>query len=446
MTDKQGVGTFVNEAHELATDSLDLFSMPPYESALINGKTLTLYPTSVLLSEGPIEFLIPSDSTDFTQLNLTRLEGEIDLTRADGTTQIAAADKISIVNLFPHSLFKQIECSINGTQINDLSTPTYHYKSFIETHLSFGKNVKETTLKDLSFYIKDDVGAEESKLITDVEGGAKANKGFLARKVYIQGQTLYFSVILHIDFFKCHKMLLPGCDIKLKFIRADDNFSIISENIDAKIKIKKLTMKVRRVTADPRVVSSMESTLNSTPVVYPIVKSVIKYHLLNNGTTNHHIGQFVRGKLPRSFILGFVTAKAFDSNKANNPFVFSNHTLNHLNIFVNGEPLVSHPFQPDFSTENYAREYRWFLDNIGLQHTGSVDISKAEFKANSCFFPFDLSPDLCNSVYLHGTENGTIDLDIGFKTAPTENIYCLMFASYDEIISIDKNRNVITTA
>jgi hypothetical protein len=48
-------------------------------------------------------------------------------------------------------------------------------------------------------------------------------------------------------------------------------------------------------------------------------------------------------------------------------------------------------------------------------------------------------------VYLHGTENGTIDLDIGFQQAPTENIYCLMYASYDELITIDKNRNVQMT-
>jgi hypothetical protein len=41
MADKHGVGTFVNEAHELATDALDLFSVPQYEEALVHGKELT---------------------------------------------------------------------------------------------------------------------------------------------------------------------------------------------------------------------------------------------------------------------------------------------------------------------------------------------------------------------------------------------------------------------
>lgn len=138
---KQGIGTFVNEAHELGTSSLDIFNEPEQEKALIHGKTVDIYPTSLLNNEGPIEFVIPSDSTDFTQLNLTRLSGTVEITKADGSA-LADADKVSIVNLFPQSLWKQIECSIKDTQIVDLSTPTYHYKSFIETHLTYPDDIK----------------------------------------------------------------------------------------------------------------------------------------------------------------------------------------------------------------------------------------------------------------------------------------------------------------
>jgi hypothetical protein len=85
MSENQGIGTFVHEAHEMGTSALDLFSSPEQETALIYGKQLTLYPTSVLTSDGPVEFLIPSDSTDFTALNKTRLEGEIEVTKLDGS-------------------------------------------------------------------------------------------------------------------------------------------------------------------------------------------------------------------------------------------------------------------------------------------------------------------------------------------------------------------------
>jgi hypothetical protein len=437
---KQGIGTFVNEAHELGTSSLDIFNEPEQEKALIHGKTVDIYPTSLLNNEGPIEFVIPSDSTDFTQLNLTRLSGVVEITKADGSA-LVDADKVSIVNLFPQSLWKQIECSIKDTQIVDLSTPTYHYKSFIETHLTYPDDIKNFTLRDLGFYYKDDVGREESKLLVDA-GGDKANQGFVKRRAFIIGKKLYFSTILHIDFFQSNRLLIPGCDVKLKFIRADDNFSIISDGVDCKIKISSLVLKVRRLTVRPDFFNALESMLSSTPAKYITVKSVIKTHLLQKDTQNHRISQFIRGKLPRSFILCFVKDKCFDGNKANNPFLFANNTLNYLNVYINGEPIVNKPLTPDFSTENYANEYAWFLDNIGIGTTGANGITKEEFKSNSCFFPFDLSPDLCNSLYLHGWEEGSVDIDIGFKTPCTENLYCLMYASYDEVIEIDKNRSV----
>lgn len=441
MSDKHGIGTFVNEAHELASDGLDVFSIPPTEAGLLHGKQLTIYPTTVLTSDGPVEFVINGDSTDMTILPLTRLEGEIEVTKADGTA-LTDNDKISIVNLFPQSIWKQIECSIKDVQINDLSTPTYHYKSFIETHLTYPEDMKKTTLKECEHYLKDDVGREHVTLV----GAADAkNDGFMKRKAFFQGQKLYFSMILHIDFFQSPKYLIPGVEIKLKFIRADDNFSIISDGVDAKIKINKLQLKIRRVTADPSVLGAIESKLSSTPAVYPICKSVIKTHLINSGITNTQIGQIVRGKLPRSFILCFVNAKGYDGNRAKNPFVFENFGLNFLNILLNGEPLNPSIFQPDFTTENYLREYRWMIDNIGLHQMSTNSISKSEFKSNSCFFPFDLSPDLCNSFYLHGIENGTIDIQLGFSAPLTENIYCMMYASYDELITIDKNRNVMMT-
>jgi hypothetical protein len=442
MADKRGIGTFVNEQHELASDSIDLYTIPPIDKSQIHGKEQTLYPTSVLTSEGPIEFLIPSDSTDFTALHLTRLEGEIEIVKSSDGTALAATDKISIVNLLPHALFKQIECSIKDIQINDLSTPTYPYKSFIETHLTYSPDLKKTTLKDCECYIPDTAGKENSILLS----GDDINKGFVERQKLFIGKKINFSIVPHIDFFQSPRLLIPGCDIKLKFIRSDDSFCLIQETPIGKIKINNLRLRVRRITLDPSYASMILNKLNSTPVAYPIVSSKIKTSLINSGVKLQQISQMVRGKLPRSFLLCFVSAKAFDGNVNKNPFVFENFKINYLNVFLNGEAINPTVFQPEFTTENYTREYRWFLDNIGLHQHFTNGVTKEDFKNNSCFFPFDLSPDLCNNVILQGIQDGTIDVHVGFETPLTENIYCLMLGSYDEMISIDKNRNVIISS
>jgi hypothetical protein len=380
--DKSGVGTFINEAHEIATDAFDLFSTPPIEASLIHGKELTIYPSSVLTNEGPFTFIIPSDSTDYTFLPLTRLEGEIEITKLAGTA-LAATDEVTCVNLLPQSLFKQVECSINDVQINDLSTPTYHYKSFIQTHLSHGEEMKKYTLKDCELYHRETVGKENTITLADW------GDSFKERQRLFIGKKIRFSIVPHIDFFQVGKNLIPGCDIKLKFIRADDNFSLIGGAVIAKIKINKLLLRVRRVTADPAYHAKVEAELSKTPAIYPVASSKIKTHLLNNGIQSTVISQIIRGKLPRHMILCFVDAKAFDSNITANPFVFEHFDVNNINVLRNGEAINPTVFQPDFDEGNFLREYSWFLDNVGLHRNATLSISKEEFRSNSCFFPFD---------------------------------------------------------
>jgi len=438
MGDKHGIGTLVNEQHEMATDSIDLFSLPSIETSQIHGKTLEFHLSSVLTNNGPFEYIIPSDSNEFTYMPLTRIEGEIEVQKTDGTA-LAATDAQSIVNLFPHSLFRQMEFYINDVQINDLSTPTYPYKAFIEDHLTYDQDVKDTSLLACEWYIKDTVGQEEKFTLDDHA------KSFKTRQALIAGKKVRFSIVPHIDFLQCKRYLLPGCDLKLKILRSTDSFSLLGDALIAKIKINKLRMKIRRITLDPSIAAAIEDRLSRTPAIYPIVQSKIKAYLINKDIQTQTITQIFRGKIPRSFILCFVDAKGYDGHIDKNPFFFQHFDNNYLNVFLNGEPIVPNVFQPNFSTGDCIGEYRWLLDNIGLYQTMSNGITFQEFVSNSMFYAFDLSPDLCNSYYLHGSETGTLDVHVGFSKPLPQNIMCIIYASFDEAILIDKDRNVTLT-
>ena len=143
---KGGVGTFVVEDHELASSGLALFDAPQVDSSIIGGKFLTIYPTSVITDNGPYDFTIPSDGQDFTDLPFTRLEGCVEITKTDGKTTLTDTELNAYVNLLPHSLFKQVECYVNNVQVGDLTTPSYAYKSYIETLLSYSQDAKTTKL------------------------------------------------------------------------------------------------------------------------------------------------------------------------------------------------------------------------------------------------------------------------------------------------------------
>lgn len=436
MPDKTGIGTLINDEFELGSSGLDLFSVPKPDNTIIHGKSVTFYPLNALNNQGPYEFIIPNDGNDFTELPYTRFEGSFQITKPDGTA-LADTDLLAHCNMFPHALFRQIECELNNTEICDLSTPTYPYKAYIETHLSYSKGAKDTQL-ELELYTKDIAGEEETFTL--------ANANFLAKHSLLKKGKIHFSSKLHIDFFHSQRFLVPGVSIKLKFIRNDENF-IINGAGNCKITLHDLKVIVRRVTLDPAICEGIERGMQRSAAIYPIVQSKIKNYTIAAGVKNERITQIFRGKLPRSLMFGFLSTRAFDGDKAKNPFKFHNSNINYLNIYINGEPFVPNVFKPDFSTNDYIREYRWFLDNIGIAHDNeSNDISLKDFKNNSCFFAFDFSPDLCNNYHIHTPPQGTIDLSVGFKDNTTENITCLVYASFNEAVTIDKDRNVnITT-
>lgn len=432
---KAGVGTFITENHELASSGLALFDQPIIDNSLLHGKFLTVYPSSVLQDNGPFDFIIPSDGQEFTDLPYTRLEGCIEIVKlADGGT-VTDEEVNAYVNLLPQSLFRQIEVSVNNTQIADLSTPTYAYKSFIETILTFPKDVKETTLK-LEHFSRDLINLENNFVLAE-------NSEFKIRHSMVKNGKIYFSMLLHIDFFHSTKLLLPGCEIKLKLLRNSDAFSLLGATQLTKIKIHELKLMIRRVTVDPIISSKIEDTLAKTPAIYPIAQSKIKTFLIAKDVKQERISNIFRGVLPRSVIIGFVTTDAANGTINHNPYKFETFKLNHFQMYINGDPLLTEAFQPNFGKKQYFREYRWFMDNLGWAHDKeSNGVQMDHYKTNTFFLPFDLSPDLSNGATLSQLKEGSLDILVAFEQNLPSNIQMIVFATFNELLLIDKDRNV----
>jgi hypothetical protein len=229
----------------------------------------------------------------------------------------------------------------------------------------------------------------------------------------------------------------------LKFIRNEDKFSLLGNTLVTKIKVNELFLTIRRVTLDPQEDSKIISDLEKGPAAYPIDQSKIKTFTIPSQLRNHNISQIFRGQLPRSLIIGFVDTDAYDGAVNKNPFVFEHFKLNYFNLFINGAPVLPTVLQPDFTNKKAIREYRWFIDNIDILHSNeSNGITYEDFLSNSCFFAFDFTPDLCNSFHDHGAKAGVIDLHVGFAEALPKNITCICYATFKEIITINKNKQV----
>ena len=83
----------------------------------------------------PIEFDISGTGEDYIDFGNTMLYVKAKVTALDGTNLPADA-AFGPVNLFLHSLFSQVDISLNGTLIT-ASTNTYPYRAMMETLLSY---------------------------------------------------------------------------------------------------------------------------------------------------------------------------------------------------------------------------------------------------------------------------------------------------------------------
>lgn len=432
--DKKGIGSHVIEQHEMFAHCTDVSSIEPIEYSMTSGKQVLFYTTHAITQEGPYEINMTSDGEDYTYLPLTRLEGEIEVIKKDGTA-IGNTEEFSCNSLPVASIFRQVEVTANGQLVNDQSTSTYPYKCCIETELSHTKDAKETHLFG-GYYLTDDFEKEE--VLKSAESTV-----FTARKELLK-KKLFFSTLLHVDFFYSHKLLIPKVNINLKFIRNTDDFALICETSNKyAFKFNKLWISARRITLKPQVHEAIERSLMKAPANYPIKQSKIRTFTIEQGTVAKSFGSIIQGVLPTTLIFALVKTAGFDGKSKNNPFFFHNFGVNFFDLKINGVSSPSKPYQPDYASGDYMREYRSMMDNCGIQHENETNgITFVEFGQNKTFYVYDLSPDLCNGFHNHPSVQGYIDLTIAFKEATKFPITIICYGSYSEHVIITKDRQV----
>jgi len=117
---------FINDQScECLKTELDLFSVPPTQTSIENGNWIEYHLLNTVGDGSPIEFDINRTGEDYIDLANTMLFVRAKIIRPDGTN-IANDTPVGPANLWIHSLFSQVDISLNGTQVTT-STNTYPY-------------------------------------------------------------------------------------------------------------------------------------------------------------------------------------------------------------------------------------------------------------------------------------------------------------------------------
>ena len=141
------------------------------------GQWIEYHLLSNITDSGPIEFNVSGTGEEYLDLAKTQLFVKAKITKANSTA-LDPNTQVGPVNLFLHSLFSQVDVSLNEQLISP-STNTYPYRAMIETLLNYGEEAKTSQLSMALFY-KDTPGKMD--VVNPVEDDdAEANMGLKAR-------------------------------------------------------------------------------------------------------------------------------------------------------------------------------------------------------------------------------------------------------------------------
>jgi len=161
---------FVSDfSSECVKTELDIFAVPPTQTSIQQAEWVEYQPLTSILGSALIEFGVIGTGEEYVDLSNVMLYVRAKITR-NNNTNLVEDSTAAPVNLLLHSMFSQVDVSLNGT-LTSSSTNTYPYRCMLETLLSYGEDAQKSQLTAELFY-KDEAGNMDETVIAAVEGHA----------------------------------------------------------------------------------------------------------------------------------------------------------------------------------------------------------------------------------------------------------------------------------
>lgn len=425
-----------NESFPAVKSELDLFLMPPTQTSIEKGHWAEFYPISNIQDGGPLEFNITS-SEDYLDLSATQLHLKVKILKDNAP--LKADDKVAPCNLFLHSLFQQVDVSLNDRLISS-SSNTYAYRAYIETLLNYGSDYKKSFLTSECFH-KDTAGHLSE---TDPE---KQNAGLKLRASKIaKSKVLDLIGQLHCDLFYQDRLLLNMVNLRIKLTPSKPEFCLIAPDIgNYKIVFEHASLYVRKVKVASGVLLGHAKALEMTHAKYPIDRVLCKVFSVTAGAYSFAQDNVFLGQLPKRLIITCIENDAFNGTYNTNPFHFKHNHTNFVGVYVDGNPVSYKPLDPNYDDDQYIRAYNSLLIGSGnLTSNKGIYINSDEYAQGYTLYSFDLSPDLCDGNYMQLLQQGNVRVELKFSKPLVKTLSILIYAEFQNVIEITKSRSVLT--
>ena len=215
---------------------------------------------------------------------------------------------------------------------------------------------------------------------------------------------------------------------------------------ESHVRIKEDILEVHKVKVmpPPEQLHLEKKVLTASWTKYLLAHVVSKHFTLAAGASTADINVLFNGKIPTKVIIGLVSNEAFVGAWQKNPFNFTHMDLNSACLVVDGCPLPTQPWQPDFKWGLYAETYHSLLKSSGMYPSDwSNRMSAEQFEGGSMLLSWDLMPDDSDCVaYLSPRCLGLVKASLRFARPLPATTTLIAYAQYDNLVVIDTNHTV----
>jgi len=140
-----------------------------------------------------------------------------------------------------------------------------------------------------------------------------------------------------------------------------------------------------------------------------------------------------------------VRNNAFLGHFLHNPYYFQNFNVTKISVYADGQNIQNvKPLKIDYRRNLFIQAYNSLYTGTGrLFHDEGLFIDRTEYADGYTLYAFDLSPDLTGDPKFDQLRTGSVRLQLKLADYLPVPVTLIVYAKYQNMIEIDKNRNII---
>lgn len=424
--------------HDLSCTAMlgqfESFSLPATQESVKESLEQEYRPTSNLHNCQYIEFDFIAQKDEYVMFSETTLDIRTRITLSKDKPSDADWQTVKPVNNFLHSLFKSVELTANGKELTRFPQ-SYAYRAYYEVMFGYTSDSKNSYLSSIGWIDSEAQRQEMFKPIdVDLSKGAEVD----------------FKGKLHLDLSFQGRAFIGGVSYKLKLVLNPVEFLVeCGVGLGPKVEILDATLFVHKFKVTQKLLDAQTKALNQAAAKIPFTRIEVKSVNVAKGVLDAMIDNLCLGQLPRRILVSCIHNTAFNGSLSKNPFYFHHFNLSFIACYVDGVQYPTKAYQPNYKRKLYNREYEGLFKALNQNMSDStINLNRFDYIKGNTVYGFNFAPDLSNGFgcegHLNPIKRGSLRIQMQFREPLPDTINVLVYCEYDNLIQIDRDRNITT--